>query len=97
MISVIIPVYNRENTIRRSVLSVLNQSVSNIEVLVVDDCSNDNTINILKKLKDSRLKIIELEKNRGANFARNIGIDLAIGDYISFQDSDDFWLPTKLE
>lgn len=97
MVSVIIPAYNRENTIERAVMSVLNQTYKDLELIVVDDCSKDNTVGVLKSIKDDRLKIIELEKNSGACVARNVGIENAQGDYIAFQDSDDEWLLDKLE
>ena len=97
MVSVIIPAYNRENTIERAVMSVLNQTYKDLELIVVDDCSKDNTVEVLKSIEDDRLKIIELEKNSGACVARNVGIENAQGDYIAFQDSDDEWLLDKLE
>ena len=65
LISVIIPTYNREKTILRSVMSVLNQTYKNLELIVVDDCSTDNTIDILKKIKDNRLIILKHYENRG--------------------------------
>lgn len=97
MVSVIIPSYNREKTIERAVMSVLNQTYKDLELIVVDDCSKDNTVEVLKSIKDDRLKIIRLEKNSGACVARNVGIENAQGDYIAFQDSDDEWLLDKLE
>lgn len=97
MVSVIIPSYNREKTIERAVMSVLNQTYKDLELIVVDDCSKDNTVEVLKSIKDDRFKIIELEKNSGACVARNVGIENAQGDYIAFQDSDDEWLLDKLE
>lgn len=97
MISVIIPAYNRQDTIVRAVQSVLNQTYKEIEVIVVDDCSKDNTVAELEKVQDSRLRVIECEKNGGACAARNIGILNAKGEYIAFQDSDDEWYANKLE
>ena len=97
MISVIIPSYNRSATIERSVMSVLNQTYKDIELIVVDDCSTDNTEEILKSIGDARLKYVCLPQNSGACVARNTGIEMAKGDYIAFQDSDDEWLPNKLE
>lgn len=96
-ISVIIPTYNRESLITRSIKSVLNQTYTNIEVIVVDDCSTDNTEKVIKKIRDKRLKYIKLEENRGACHARNVGIENATGDYIAFQDSDDVFHKNKLE
>lgn len=97
MVSVIIPSYNREKTIERAVMSVLNQTYKDLELIVVDDCSKDNTVEVLKSIEDDRLKIIRLEKNSGACVARNVGVENAQGDYIAFQDSDDEWLLDKLE
>lgn len=74
LISVVIPTYNRANTILQSVNSVLNQTYKNIELIVVDDCSTDDTLGLLKQINDSRLKIICHEKNKGQNAARNTGI-----------------------
>ena len=96
-VSVIIPTYNRANLINRSVSSVLNQTFKDFEVIVVDDGSIDNTENVVKNFNDSRIKYIKGEKNVGAAAARNIGIKVAKGKFIAFQDSDDEWLPEKLE
>ncbi len=96
-ISVIIPTYNREKLISKSVKSVLNQSYENIELIVVDDESTDNTEKVLKQIKDKRLKYIKLKKNSGACHARNYGIKKATGDYIAFQDSDDIYRKDKLK
>lgn len=96
LVSVIIPTYNRENTIKESVESVLSQTYSNIEVIVVDDGSTDNTQKILQNIKDPRLQVV-YQKNQGACAARNNGIRHAQGKFISFNDSDDIWLKDKLE
>lgn len=97
MVSVIIPSYNREDTIERSVRSVLNQTYKDLEVIVVDDCSTDNTEAVVKSIQDSRVRYFCLEKNSGACAARNKGIEISRGDIIAFQDSDDEWRPEKLE
>ena len=97
IISVIIPTYNREKVIFNSVKSVLNQSFKYIEVIIIDDGSTDNTKNKIKHLKDKRIKYIKLNKTKGANYARNIGIKLAKGKFIAFQDSDDIYHVDKLE
>ena len=96
-ISVIIPSYNRAKLITKSIESVLNQTYDNIEVIVVDDGSTDNTEEVIKQISDKRVKYIKLKKNSGACHARNVGIEEATGKYIAFQDSDDEFLPTKLE
>lgn len=97
MISVIIPTYNRSSTILRAAKSVLQQSLRDLELIIVDDCSSDNTEAIVKGIKDDRLRFYRLDKNVGACAARNKGVELARGEYIAFQDSDDEWLSNKLE
>lgn len=97
LVSVIIPTFNREKLIERSINSVLNQTYKNFELIVVDDCSTDNTENVVKKYNDERIHYIKLEKNSGACKARNVGIENAKGEYIAFQDSDDVWHKDKLE
>lgn len=97
MISVIIPTHNRGYIIKKSIDSVLSQTYKNIELIVVDDNSTDNTEQIIKEINDSRLIYIKLNKNVGANAARNIGIKKAKGEFIAFQDSDDEWIDSKLE
>ena len=97
LVTVIIPTYNRAGTIRRSIESVLQQSYKELEVIVVDDCSSDNTVRQIESFSDTRIKVIRLSRNRGANFARNVGIGEARGEFIAFQDSDDEWLKDKLE
>lgn len=99
MISVVIPVFNREKTIERAIRSVINQTYNDIEIIIVDDCSTDNSANIIRKLmkEHSYMYYYRLEKNSGACVARNKGIELAKGEYIAFQDSDDEWKANKLE
>jgi glycosyltransferase involved in cell wall biosynthesis len=97
LVSVVIPTYNRANLIRRCVKSVLNQTVSDIEVLVVDDGSSDRTKATLEKIGDERFRYYKHEQNRGGAAARNTGIQHSSGDYIGFLDSDDVWHPTKLK
>ena len=77
--------------------SVLNQTYKNIEIIVVDDGSTDNTKEEINKINDEKIKYIKLEKNTGGPNARNIGIKNSKGQYISFQDSDDIFYPNKLE
>lgn len=97
MISVIIPTYNRSNTIKRSIVSVLEQTIKDIEVIIVDDGSSDNTQEVVESIQDDRIRYVKLLKNSGACAARNHGIEISRGEYIAFQDSDDEWLPEKLE
>ena len=96
MVSVIIPTYNREKTILRAINSVLDQTYKEIELIIVDDGSIDNTRKIVESLNCQKIKYI-YQKNGGAAKARNTGIIAASGEYISFQDSDDYWYPEKLE
>jgi glycosyltransferase involved in cell wall biosynthesis len=96
LISVIIPVYNGEKTIKETINSVLNQTLSNLELLVINDGSQDSTLEIVLSIKDPRLKVFSYP-NAGLAATRNRGISLAAGDYISFIDADDLWTPDKLE
>ncbi|KOY50664.1 Glycosyl transferase family [Polaribacter dokdonensis DSW-5] len=97
MVSVIIPSYNRGSTIKLAIQSVLDQTYKNIEVIVIDDGSTDNTEEIILELNSDKVSYYKNAKNIGACGSRNRGINLAKGDYIAFQDSDDEWLPEKLE
>jgi glycosyltransferase involved in cell wall biosynthesis len=95
LVSVIIPTYNRAEICRQAVNSVLSQTHSNVEVIVIDDESSDNTREIISNL-DSRVRYI-WQKNAGVSAARNHGMRLATGDFIAFLDDDDIWHPFKLE
>lgn len=99
LISIIVPSYNSSKFIAQTIDSVLAQTYQNWEMIIVDDKSPDNSNNIIKEFyqKDNRIKLIQLEKNSGPAIARNIGIKEAKGRYIAFLDSDDLWLPHKLE
>lgn len=97
MVSIIIPTYNRADTIRKSIDSILEQTYTNFELIIVDDGSTDNTEEIVHSVNDERLKYVKHMVNRGACAARNTGIDVAIGEYIAFQDSDDVWHNDKLK
>tara|TARA_R100000935_G_scaffold9921_3_gene19906 strand:- start:3608 stop:4501 length:894 start_codon:yes stop_codon:yes gene_type:complete len=89
MFSIIIPNYNRENSVVKAIDSVLNQTYSNFELIIVDDCSTDNSMNVINAIKDPRINLFKLEKNSGPAVARNVGISKSKGEYISFLDSDD--------
>lgn len=97
MISVIIPTYNREKVIKQSIESILKQSYQDIEIIVVDDNSNDNTFELIKEVNSPKVRYYRLDKNMGACFARNYGVKKSNGEYIAFQDSDDIWNDLKLE
>ncbi len=96
-VSVVIPTYNRANLVDKSILSVLNQTYDNFELIIVDDGSTDNTADVVNSFNDERIRYILHEKNKGVAAARNTGIKFSIGDLISFLDDDDEWLPEKLE
>ena len=91
LISVIMPTYNRENVIMRAINSVLNQTYSNFELIIVDDASSDDTISLLKSINDDRIKIFQNNENMGASYSRNIGLKNAEGDIIMYLDSDNEW------
>lgn len=97
LVSVIIPTYNRAQMLSDAIKSVLSQTYQNFELLVIDDHSTDNTTTIVKEFHDNRIYYFQLSKNLGAPAARNHGLEKAKGDYITFLDSDDQWLPGKLE
>lgn len=97
LVSIIIPTYNRADTLPRAIDSVLGQSYDNLELIIVDDGSTDNTKEVVKSYDDPRIRYIKLEKNSGAPVARNRGVDEAGGDYIAYLDSDDEFLPDRLE
>lgn len=97
LISVVVPTYNRAYVIQRAIESIQKQTYSNIEIIVVDDGSTDNTREIVEGISDSRICYIQSSKNAGVSHARNLGIVAAKGDYIAFQDSDDVWRSDKLE
>lgn len=97
MASVVIPVYNRAESVLRAIASVLDQSYPVLEVVVVDDGSEDGTAAAIEALDDPRVKVIRHDTNRGSASARNTGITAARGDLIALLDSDDAWMPQKLE
>nr|WP_314377818.1 glycosyltransferase family 2 protein [uncultured Campylobacter sp.] len=98
LVSVIMPSYNSENFIEQSIKSVQEQTYPYWELIIVDDCSQDNSAKIIKGIakQDSRIKFIKLKTNSGAAVARNTAIKIASGRYIAFLDSDDLWLKDKL-
>ncbi|MCD6419547.1 MAG: glycosyltransferase [Synergistetes bacterium] len=96
-VSVIIPTYNRSDLVVKAVDSVLSQTYGDFELIVVDDGSEDDTSDIVMRYNDERLIYIRYVRNRGPSAARNSGIRLSRGEYVAFLDSDDEWLPEKLE
>lgn len=99
LVSIITPTYNSGNYLTETIESVLKQTCIDWELLIVDDCSVDNSKEIAKRysLDDCRIKTIQLKQNSGAAIARNRAIEIARGRFIAFLDSDDMWLPHKLE
>jgi glycosyltransferase involved in cell wall biosynthesis len=97
LVTVIIPTYNRAHLLSRAIRSVLCQTFQEWELIIVDDGSVDNTEEIVKSFSDPRIRYIRHQANRGSSAARNTGIQMARGKYIAFLDSDDEWLPEKLE
>lgn len=97
LVSIIMPAYNAATFIQETIQSVINQTYQNWELLIVDDASTDNTIDKIRSLEDHRIKLIPLAKNSGAAIARNTAIAQAKGEYLAFLDSDDLWVPDKLE
>ena len=99
LVSIITPAYNSAKYIAETLDSVISQTYPNWEMLITDDCSTDNTRDIIRQYaeKDPRIKLICLEKNSGAGVARNTSIAASSGRFIAMLDSDDIWLPNKLE
>ena len=96
-VSIITPLYNSEKYIAEAIQSVLIQSYTDFEMIIIDDHSDDRSVNIVKEFNDERIQLICLSQNKGAGIARNKGIEKANGRFIAFLDSDDQWLPNKLE
>ncbi|MGG8363830.1 glycosyltransferase family 2 protein, partial [Bacillus cereus] len=99
LVSVVIPLYNTEKYIEETMQSILDQTYKNIEIVIVDDGSKDQSPSIVKNLAEKypgQVKYVH-QKNQGVSVARNTGIENASGEYIAFLDSDDLWHPTKIE
>lgn len=96
-VSVILPTYNRAYILKRAIMSVLEQTYSDIELIIVDDGSTDQTSQIVDQIRDDRIVYIQTKMNRGVAAARNEGLRHVTGEYIAFQDSDDYWRKVKLE
>ncbi len=95
-VSVILPVFNAESYIDMAIQSVLKQTFENFELIIVDDKSTDNTIEIVRKFKDSRITIVKHDSNKGPSAARNTGIQTAVGTWLAFIDADDMWHRERL-
>lgn len=98
-VSVIIPTHNRANLLKRAIQSVREQTFKDLEIIIIDDASNDVTKNILQHFitLDKRIKVISNDKSQGGSKSRNIGINASRGEWIAFLDDDDIWLPQKIE
>ena len=96
-VSVVIPMYNASNYILECLNSVINQTYQNLEIILIDDKSSDDTLKKVATINDKRIKLIKLKKNSGAAITRNKGIEAATGDYLCFLDCDDLWVNDKIE
>lgn len=96
MFSIVVPLYNKEKSVSRAIKTVLEQNYSNFELIIVNDGSTDNSLDVVEKIKDERVKIIN-KKNGGVSSARNLGVENASTDWICFLDADDYWKPNHLE
>lgn len=96
LVSVIIPCYNSEKYVEKSIRSAINQNYSNIEIIVIDDCSIDRTYNIVKSIDSNKIKLLRNNVNKGVSYSRNFGISIAKGEWIAFLDSDDYWDKNKI-
>ena len=96
-VSVIMPTYSRAGMVMRTIDSVLRQTMRDFEFIIVNDCSTDNTINVLNAITDPRIKVVNKVRNTGQTMSINAGLDVAMGEYVAFIDDDDEWLPDKLE
>lgn len=99
LVSIVTPTFNSEKYIRETIASVQNQSYTNWKMIIVDDCSGDNTVAIVKELQkqDSRIKLILSKKNSGPAISRNKGIQEVSGKYMTFLDADDIWFPNFIK
>ncbi|MFC7068748.1 glycosyltransferase family 2 protein [Halobaculum lipolyticum] len=96
-VSVVVPAYQRGDMVGRAIDSALAQTVEDVEVVVVDDGSTDDTETVVTAYEDDRVRYVAHERNRGVSAARNTGLAAATGEYVAFLDSDDEWLPRKLD
>ena len=97
LISIILPTFNREKTVVKAIHSILEQTYTNFELIIVDDHSTDQTKGVIRKLKDKRILLVCNETNRGPSISRNIGVTYATSNILAFHDSDDIWHKDKLE
>lgn len=96
-VSVIMPIYNAERFVEAAITSITAQTYKNFEIVLVDDCSIDNTMEVIKRIKDDRIKIIHNKKNQGIAYSRNIAIESSCGEYVAIMDDDDIASRNRLE
>ncbi|WP_223033809.1 glycosyltransferase family 2 protein [Hanstruepera marina] len=95
-ISIIIPLYNKANVIKQTLVSALNQSFNDFEIIIINDGSTDNSLHVVNSINDNRIHVYTT-KNQGVSAARNYGISKAVAEYVAFLDADDIWKPNHLE
>lgn len=96
-VSIVLPTYNNATLLPKAIESILQQSFQNFELIIINDCSSDNTEHVVETFVDKRIVYLKNDINKGAPVSRNIGINASRGEYIAFTDDDDIWFPQKLE
>lgn len=96
LVSVIMPVYNAEKYVGGAIESILKQSYSNFELILIEDCSTDNTLNVIRNYRDCRIRLFINESNQGISYSTNLGIENSQGKYIALMDDDDISMPHRL-
>ena len=97
LVSAVVTTFNSSETVRRSIESIQAQTMDDLEIVVVDDASHDNTVDVIESVDEPRLRLVRNARNRGIGGAKNVGVENARGQYIAFLDSDDTWETDKLE
>ena len=97
LVDIILPNFNKAKFLDQTIKSIINQSFRNFTLYIIDDFSNDNSIEIIKKYTDARIKLTSLKENKGVSYCRNLGLGFTKSKYIAFIDSDDYWEKNKLE
>lgn len=97
LVSVFIPVYNSEDYIKDALNSIVTQTYTNLEIIIVDDCSTDQSIEIINSFQDSRIRLIRNEENKGIPYNRNLGLNESKGKYMAIMDADDIAMPNRIE
>ena len=97
LVDIILPNYNKAKYLKETLDSIVSQSFKNFKIYVIDDCSKDSSIDVIKKYSDKRIILKQLKKNKGVSFCRNLGVRQSVSKYICFVDSDDYWHENKLE